>query len=93
MRVKGRRACARLLRDRGAVPVAVTALLAVGPASQIVPAELSVPFYSADSVQSQVWLPADCPLCADGRPLTDRLHRAEQIRPPPRTAGRHPARR
>ena len=64
------RACARLLRDRGAVPVAVTALLAVGPASQIVPAELSVPFHAVDTVQSHAWLPVDCPLCADAVALT-----------------------
>ena len=59
------RACARLLRDRGAVPVAVAALLAVGPASQIVPDELSVPLHAVDTVQSHAWLPGDCPLCAD----------------------------
>lgn len=64
------RACARLLRERGAVLVAVAALLSVGTADQSMPA-LSVPFYSVDSVQSHVWLPQDCPLCADGRPLTD----------------------
>ena len=39
------RACAGQLRDHGAVPVAVAALLAVGPASQIMAAALSVPFY------------------------------------------------
>jgi orotate phosphoribosyltransferase len=65
------RACARRLRDHGAVPVAVAALLAVGPAGQSLPAALSVPFYSVDSVSSQVWSPADCALCADGVPLTD----------------------
>ena len=65
------RACARLLRDRGAVPVAVAALLAVGPASQIVPAELSVPFHAVDTVPSHAWQPADCPLCADAVMLTD----------------------
>lgn len=64
-------ACARQLRDHGAVPVAVAALLAVGPASQIVPAALSVPFYPVEEVQSQAWRPEDCPLCGDGIPLTD----------------------
>jgi len=64
------RACAGQLRDRGAVPVAVAALLAVGPAGEVVPAALSVPFYSVDAVASQAWRPDDCPLCADGIPLT-----------------------
>jgi orotate phosphoribosyltransferase len=65
------RACAGQLRKHGAVPVAVAALMAVGPANQIMAAALSVPFYSVDAVQSRAWLPADCPLCADGVPLTD----------------------
>jgi orotate phosphoribosyltransferase len=65
------RACAAQLRDHGAVPVAVAALLAVGPAHQVVPAALSVPFYAVDTVQSQAWRPEDCPLCGDGIPLTD----------------------
>jgi orotate phosphoribosyltransferase len=64
------RACAGQLRKHGAVPVAVAALMAVGPAHQIM-AAASVPFYSVDAVQSRAWLPADCPLCADGVPLTD----------------------
>ena len=64
------RACARRLREHGALPVAVAALLAVGPARQVVPAALSVPFYAVDTVQSQAWRPEDCPLCADGIPLT-----------------------
>ena len=65
------RACAGQLREHGAVLVAVAALLAVGPAEQIMAAALSVPFYSVDAVPSRAWLPEDCPLCADGVPLTD----------------------
>ena len=65
------RACAGQLRDHGAVPVAVAALLAVGPARQVMPAALSVPFYAVDTVQSQAWRPEDCPLCGDGIALTD----------------------
>lgn len=65
------RACAGQLREHGAVPVAVAALLAVGPAKQTMAAALSVPFYSVDAVPSRAWLPEDCPLCADGVPLTD----------------------
>jgi hypothetical protein len=53
------------------VPVAVAALLAVGPARQVVHAALSVPFYAVDTVRSQAWRPEECPLCGDGIPLTD----------------------
>jgi hypothetical protein len=53
------------------VPVAAAALLAVGPADQVMAAALSVPFYSVDAAQSRAWLPADCPLCGDGVPLID----------------------
>jgi hypothetical protein len=63
-------ACAGQLRDYGAIPVAVAALLSVGPATR--PAALSLPFYAVDEMQSQAWLPAECRLCADGVPLTDR---------------------
>jgi orotate phosphoribosyltransferase len=66
------KACARQLRDCGAVPVAVAALLSVGPASRTVPAALSVPFYPVDEVQSRAWPPAECRLCADGVPLNGR---------------------
>jgi orotate phosphoribosyltransferase len=65
------RACAGRLREHGAVPVAAAALLAVGPADQVMAAALSVPFYSVDAAQSRAWLPADCPLCGDGVPLID----------------------
>jgi orotate phosphoribosyltransferase len=65
------KACAARLRDHGAVPVAVAALLAVGPASQVMAAALAVPFYAVDAIPSQAWLPDGCPLCADGVPLTE----------------------
>jgi orotate phosphoribosyltransferase len=65
------RACAGQVREHGAELVAVAALLAVGPAKQIIAAALAVPFYSVDAVPSQAWLPEDCPLCANGVPLTD----------------------
>jgi orotate phosphoribosyltransferase len=64
------RACATLLRDRGAVPVAVAALLSLGPASAAVAEAISVPLYSAGEVQSQAWPAAQCPLCAGRVPLT-----------------------
>jgi orotate phosphoribosyltransferase len=70
------KACAGLLRELGAEVVAVAALLAVGPAADAAAGGLSlapgwsVPFYAVDSVRSQAWRPADCPLCADKVPLT-----------------------
>jgi hypothetical protein len=30
-----------------------------------------VPFYPVESIESHAWLPSDCPLCTDRRPLTD----------------------
>ena len=63
-------ACSGLLRDRGAVPVAVAALLSLGPASTAVAQAISVPFYAADSMRSQAWPAGQCPQCAAGLPLT-----------------------
>lgn len=57
------RACFDLLRDSGAIPVAVTALLAVGGADAMVAATMSLPFYAVATIPSQVWPARDCPLC------------------------------
>jgi orotate phosphoribosyltransferase len=65
------RACAGLLREHGAVPVAVAALLAVGPARETLAAALPVPFHAVDAIESHAWRPADCPLCAGRVPLSD----------------------
>jgi orotate phosphoribosyltransferase len=65
------RACAGLLRAAGAVPVAVGALLGLGPASEAVARTLSVPFHAAGTLSSQAWPAGQCPLCADGTPLAD----------------------
>ena len=64
------RACGDLLRDRGAIPVAVAALLSLGPASTVVAQAISVPFYPAGTMQSQAWPAGQCPLCTSGIPLT-----------------------
>jgi hypothetical protein len=50
--------------------VAVGALLALGEASAMVPARMSVPFYAAGTIPSRAWPAGQCPLCADGIPLT-----------------------
>ena len=65
------RACAGLLRRRAAVPVAVAALLSLGPASATVAEAISVPLYTAGQIQSQAWPAAQCPLCAGDIPFTD----------------------
>jgi orotate phosphoribosyltransferase len=64
------RACGGLLRDAGAVPVAVGALLGLRPASGAVAAAMSVPFHPVATLDSQVWPRGQCALCADGVPLT-----------------------
>jgi len=63
-------ACLRELRAQGAVPVAVAALLGLGEASAMVPAKLGVPFYPAGTMPSRAWPAPECPLCADGDPVT-----------------------
>jgi orotate phosphoribosyltransferase len=64
-------ACAGRLRECGAIPVAVAALLSVGPASRSKRAAMSLPFYAVDEMRSQAWRAAECRLCAAGVPLTD----------------------
>lgn len=64
------RACAAQLRSQAAEPVAVGALLALGPAAPAVARELSVPFYPVDTMTSQAWPADQCPLCASGTPVT-----------------------
>jgi orotate phosphoribosyltransferase len=63
------RACATELRSSGAVPVAVAALLALGPAGATVTGALALPLYAAAELPSQAWPAATCPLCASGTPL------------------------
>jgi orotate phosphoribosyltransferase len=64
-------ACLGEIRDRGAVPVAVAALLSLGQASATVPARMRVPFYAAGTIPGQAWPAGECPLCESGVPLTD----------------------
>jgi orotate phosphoribosyltransferase len=63
------RATHRDLRDAGAVPVAVAALLALGPAEAFVTGTLGLPFHAAATLSSRTWPAADCPLCENGTPL------------------------
>jgi orotate phosphoribosyltransferase len=57
------------IRDAGAVPVAVAALMALGPAGAFVTGTLRMPFHAVATVSSQVWPAGGCPLCASGLPL------------------------
>ena len=63
-------ACLEELRGQGAVPVAAAAVIALGEASTMVPARLGVPFYAAGTMPSRAWPAQECPLCADGVPVT-----------------------
>ena len=65
------RACAGQLHSRGAVPVAVAALLSLGPASAAVAEGISVPLYTAGAVESRAWPAGQCPLCAGDIPFTE----------------------
>jgi orotate phosphoribosyltransferase len=66
-------ACAAAVRTRGAVPVAVASLLALGDASEAIPARLGVPFYPAATLPSRTWPAARCELCAKAIPLSPAL--------------------
>jgi orotate phosphoribosyltransferase len=66
-------ACLEEVRGRGAVPVAVAALVSLGEASAMVQARMRVPFYPASTVPSRAWPAERCPLCAEGAPYTDPL--------------------
>jgi orotate phosphoribosyltransferase len=63
-------ACLEQARRRGAAPVAVAAVLALGQASAIIPASTRVPFYAAGTIPSQAWPAGQCPWCAEGIPLS-----------------------
>jgi orotate phosphoribosyltransferase len=64
-------ACLEAARGRGAVPVAVAAVLSLGQASTTIPVGTRVPFYAAATIPSRAWPAGQCPLCASGTPFTD----------------------
>ena len=70
------RACFHQVRENGAIPVAMAALLELGPARAMVRDTMQVSFYAAARVPSQVWPASGCPLCAEGTQLADP-HAAE----------------
>jgi orotate phosphoribosyltransferase len=65
------RACDGELRRSGAVPVAVAALLALGPAEATVKNAMGLPLHAVATLNSQAWPAATCPLCASGTALNE----------------------
>jgi orotate phosphoribosyltransferase len=59
------------LRSCGAVPLVVGALLVLGSSAAQVLDEYNLPLESAATLPNEVWIPKDCPLCAEGVPLED----------------------
>ena len=54
-----------------AAPVAVAALLSVGPAVTTVAQSMSVPFYTSGSISSRAWPAGQCPLYGGNTPFSD----------------------
>jgi orotate phosphoribosyltransferase len=54
----------------GALPVAIGALAVVGDRPRLLAAEHSIPLEALASLSSAIWAPDECPLCAEGLPLT-----------------------
>lgn len=57
----------------GAEPVAIGALLVLGPSAASFAAEHGVALEALASLPNELWAPGDCPLCARGVPLVDLL--------------------
>ncbi|HZC42114.1 MAG TPA: hypothetical protein VE343_15655 [Streptosporangiaceae bacterium] len=57
------------LRGAGAVPVAVAALLALGPARARLAGTLRLPFHAVSALASEAWPAGNCALCASGVPI------------------------
>jgi len=65
------RATCVALREHGAEPVVVGALLVLGPAASPFFGETGVPIEAVSRVPFDLWVPAECPLCASGEALQD----------------------
>jgi orotate phosphoribosyltransferase len=55
----------------GAIPVALGALMLIGPKAVSLATEMRLPLERLLELPNPVWTPAECPLCAAGRPLTN----------------------
>jgi orotate phosphoribosyltransferase len=58
------------LRACGARPVAIAALALLGPCAARLAADNSLPLETLYELPSSIWSPAECPLCANGIPLS-----------------------
>lgn len=61
-----------LLRH-GAVRAGIVCLLTLGEAAGRIAAAHGVPLLALAALERGMWLPQDCPLCAAGTPLVDRV--------------------
>lgn len=61
------------LRDCGAEPAGFASLLTLGTAASEIAGRNAVPSFTLVSLERGMWLPENCPLCASGVPLVDRL--------------------
>ena len=59
----------RLLREHGAIPVALGAVLTLGDRPARLAHDLGVELVSLTSIASNLWSPSECPLCPTGQPL------------------------
>jgi len=59
------------LQGHGAEPVVIGALLVLGSAASPYFAERGVPIVAVTRVPFDLWVPAECPLCASGQALAD----------------------
>ncbi len=64
------RATVSALIHCGALPIALSALLVLNDHAARLAAEHHLPLVSLDQRASNLWTPSDCPLCAQGVPLT-----------------------
>ncbi len=63
------------LRACGAEPAGFGSLLALGDAAARIGGRFDLPFYTLATLERGMWSAADCPLCAAGMPLIDRVPR------------------
>jgi len=61
------------VRDCGAMLTGLASLLTLGDAASRLADQTGAPFFALLSLERRLWLPADCPLCAEGISLTRPL--------------------
>lgn len=67
------RATLASLREAGAVPVAVGALLVLGRPAADLAADQGLALEQVAHLDNRLWAPAECPLCAAGEPLENLM--------------------